>query len=109
MFGATGKTVGTKSMVTQEDDLASQRGAEDGTVQSPDLGLQESKIMWVLLLLLCPDMLFISVFRRRVDWRMLPLLGLLYAIALIDRTNLGIARAAGMDRDLVCTSLSLQF
>lgn len=32
---------------------------------------------------------------------MLPLLGLLYAIALIDRTNLGIARAAGMDHDLV--------
>ncbi|KAF9451529.1 MFS general substrate transporter [Macrolepiota fuliginosa MF-IS2] len=31
---------------------------------------------------------------------MLPLLGLLYAIALIDRTNLGIARTAGMDHDL---------
>ncbi|EKM81127.1 hypothetical protein AGABI1DRAFT_56500 [Agaricus bisporus var. burnettii JB137-S8] len=31
---------------------------------------------------------------------MLPVLGMLYAVALIDRTNLGIARAAGMDHDL---------
>ncbi|KAL9712047.1 hypothetical protein Ac2012v2_005123 [Leucoagaricus gongylophorus] len=37
---------------------------------------------------------------RRIDFRILPLLGLLYAIALIDRTNLSIARTAGMDRDL---------
>jgi hypothetical protein len=41
------------------------------------------------------------MFRRRVDWRMLPLLGFLYAVALIDRTNLGIARIAGMEKDLV--------
>ncbi|KAL0956452.1 hypothetical protein HGRIS_002600 [Hohenbuehelia grisea] len=33
---------------------------------------------------------------RQVDWRMLPLLALLYAVALIDRTNTGIARVAGM-------------
>lgn len=32
---------------------------------------------------------------------MLPLLGLLYAVALIDRTNLGIAYIAGMQSDLV--------
>ncbi|KAF8894002.1 major facilitator superfamily domain-containing protein [Infundibulicybe gibba] len=37
---------------------------------------------------------------RHVDWRMLPFLGLLYAVALIDRTNLGIARIVGMGRDL---------
>ncbi|KAF9464979.1 major facilitator superfamily domain-containing protein [Collybia nuda] len=37
---------------------------------------------------------------RKVDWRLLPLLGMLYALALIDRTNLGVARIAGMDRDL---------
>ncbi|KAJ2926035.1 hypothetical protein H1R20_g11061, partial [Candolleomyces eurysporus] len=37
---------------------------------------------------------------RKIDWRMLPLLGFLYAIALIDRTNLGIARIAGMEVDL---------
>lgn len=37
----------------------------------------------------------------QIDLRMLPLLGLLYAVALIDRTNLGIARAAGMEKDLV--------
>ncbi|KAF5341749.1 hypothetical protein D9611_001465 [Ephemerocybe angulata] len=37
---------------------------------------------------------------RKVDWRMLPLLGLLYALALIDRTNLSVARIAGMDVSL---------
>ncbi|KAF8070584.1 major facilitator superfamily domain-containing protein [Lyophyllum atratum] len=37
---------------------------------------------------------------RQIDFRMLPLLGLLYAVALIDRTNLGIARIAGMEKDL---------
>jgi len=39
-----------------------------------------------------------------VDWRMLPLLGLLYSIALIDRTNLGIARTAGMELQLVSST-----
>ena len=37
---------------------------------------------------------------RQVDWRMLPLLGVLYAISLIDRTNTGIARTAGMEQEL---------
>ncbi|KAK7036420.1 hypothetical protein VNI00_011617 [Paramarasmius palmivorus] len=37
---------------------------------------------------------------RRIDLRMLPLLGLLYSLALIDRTNLGVARVAGMGKDL---------
>jgi len=39
-----------------------------------------------------------------VDWRMLPLLGLLYSVALIDRTNLGVAYTSGMVPDLVCPS-----
>ncbi|EAU83959.1 hypothetical protein CC1G_09841 [Coprinopsis cinerea okayama7 len=43
---------------------------------------------------------FVKKTIRMVDWRMLPLLGLLYAVALIDRTNLGIARTAGMQEDL---------
>lgn len=42
--------------------------------------------------------------RRHIDWRILPLLGLLYSIALIDRTNLGVARITGMDVDLVWKS-----
>ncbi|KAF8653322.1 hypothetical protein AX16_004022 [Volvariella volvacea WC 439] len=37
---------------------------------------------------------------RFIDWRMLPLLSLLYAFALIDRINLGAARTAGMGVDL---------
>ncbi|KAJ7686518.1 major facilitator superfamily domain-containing protein, partial [Mycena rosella] len=37
---------------------------------------------------------------RRVDWRILPILGVLYALALIDRTNISIARVVGLDEDL---------
>jgi hypothetical protein len=40
--------------------------------------------------------------RRRVDWRVLPLLGLLYSISMVDRINLGVAREAGMGEALVC-------
>ena len=37
---------------------------------------------------------------RKVDWRLLPILGALYSIALIDRVNISAARVAGMDDDL---------
>ncbi|KIY63981.1 MFS general substrate transporter [Cylindrobasidium torrendii FP15055 ss-10] len=37
---------------------------------------------------------------RRVDWRMLPLLGFLYSVTIIDRSNMGIARTAGMGDEL---------
>ncbi|KDQ28221.1 hypothetical protein PLEOSDRAFT_61618 [Pleurotus ostreatus PC15] len=37
---------------------------------------------------------------RLVDFRVLPLLAVVYAIALIDRINLGVARTAGMGADL---------
>ncbi|KAG7091133.1 hypothetical protein E1B28_010187 [Marasmius oreades] len=40
---------------------------------------------------------------RRIDIRILPLLGILYSLALIDRTNLGVARIAGMGEDLGLT------
>ncbi|PPQ63040.1 hypothetical protein CVT24_005986 [Panaeolus cyanescens] len=37
---------------------------------------------------------------RRADFRLLPLLGMLNALSLIDRSNLGLARTAGMGKDL---------
>ncbi|KAH7069905.1 major facilitator superfamily domain-containing protein [Paraphoma chrysanthemicola] len=37
---------------------------------------------------------------RKIDWRLLPILGALYSISLIDRTNISNARVAGMERDL---------
>ncbi|KAF9268568.1 MFS general substrate transporter [Marasmius fiardii PR-910] len=40
---------------------------------------------------------------RRIDMRILPLFALLYSLALIDRTNLGVARIAGMGKDLGLT------
>ncbi|KAF6748836.1 major facilitator superfamily domain-containing protein [Ephemerocybe angulata] len=49
------------------------------------------------------DPKFVEQTLRKVDWRMLPLLGLLYSLALIDRTNLSVARIAGMDRSLGLT------
>ncbi|KAF4978624.1 hypothetical protein FZEAL_5027 [Fusarium zealandicum] len=38
---------------------------------------------------------------RRIDLRLLPILGVMYSISLIDRTNLGLALVAGMQEDLV--------
>ncbi|EAU83297.2 hypothetical protein CC1G_10738 [Coprinopsis cinerea okayama7 len=46
------------------------------------------------------DPAYVAKVIRRIDWRILPLLGLLYSIALIDRTNLGIARIVGLEEDL---------
>ncbi|KAI6361176.1 hypothetical protein MCOR25_006547 [Pyricularia grisea] len=37
---------------------------------------------------------------RRIDLRLLPILGLIYCISLIDRSNLGLAMIAGMSKDL---------
>lgn len=37
---------------------------------------------------------------RRIDKRLLPILGALYSIALIDRINISAARVAGMEADL---------
>ena len=37
---------------------------------------------------------------RKCDYRLIPLLGLLYLVAFIDRSNIGNARIAGMEDDL---------
>ncbi|KAK0219197.1 major facilitator superfamily domain-containing protein, partial [Armillaria fumosa] len=37
---------------------------------------------------------------RSVDWRLLPLLGTLHALAFIDKSNMGLARVTGMGDDL---------
>jgi hypothetical protein len=37
---------------------------------------------------------------RKLDWNMIPLLFLLYTLSVLDRTNLGNARIAGMSTDL---------
>lgn len=41
-----------------------------------------------------------SPHRRRIDMRLLPILGVMYSMSLIDRTNLGLALVAGMQEDL---------
>lgn len=37
---------------------------------------------------------------RKIDFRLLPILGCLYTIALVDRSNVAVARISGMDQDL---------
>jgi hypothetical protein len=37
---------------------------------------------------------------RKIDLRLLPILGALYCISLIDRTNISVARISGLDDDL---------
>ncbi|KAK5944760.1 hypothetical protein PMZ80_001960 [Knufia obscura] len=41
-----------------------------------------------------------KVLIRKIDRRLLPILGALYSIALVDRVNVSAARVAGMDEDL---------
>lgn len=40
---------------------------------------------------------------RKIDFRLLPILGCLYTIALVDRSNVAVARISGMDEDLGLT------
>ncbi|TFL07157.1 major facilitator superfamily domain-containing protein [Pterulicium gracile] len=51
----------------------------------------------------CPRLTQRTDFRRKVDLHLLPPLAFVYAFALIDRSNLGIARLVGMDEDLGIT------
>ena len=37
---------------------------------------------------------------RKVDVRLLPILGALYTIAMIDRSNISVARISGLDEDV---------
>jgi sugar phosphate permease len=37
---------------------------------------------------------------RKLDWRLLPIVFLLYSLAVLDRSNLGNARLAGMEDDI---------
>lgn len=54
----------------------------------------------MLLMPLLPDLVANKHFRRKLDFRLIPILGLMYAINGIDRTNLAVARIAGMEEDL---------
>lgn len=47
----------------------------------------------------CDSMLRKRVLRK-IDWRLLPMLGCLYTLALVDRSNVAVARISGMDEDL---------
>ena len=37
---------------------------------------------------------------RKIDWRLVPLLGLLYMLTFLDRVNIGNARLWNLERDL---------
>jgi MFS family permease len=38
--------------------------------------------------------------RRRIDWHLIPLLALLYLLSFLDRSNIGNARLAGIEKSL---------
>ncbi|KAF2814447.1 putative MFS nicotinic acid transporter Tna1 [Mytilinidion resinicola] len=40
---------------------------------------------------------------RKVDWRLLPLLSIIYLLSFLDRGNIGNARVAGLEKDLKLT------
>ena len=37
---------------------------------------------------------------RKIDWRLIPICGIMYCISLLDRTNLSAANIAGMSKEL---------
>lgn len=43
---------------------------------------------------------------RKMDWVLLPFLSLLYLLSFLDRTNIGNARLAGLEKDLGMTGLN---
>lgn len=48
----------------------------------------EAKIMWVPYhLFLTKVMVTDIIYRRKVDWRLIPILGILYSVAGLDRVN----------------------
>lgn len=76
-------------------------------IESPVYGIDEAHQKRVMCVpsSLSPDPTIMSQLTsvrisRRVDLRLLPILGIMYSISLIDRTNLGLAFVAGMDEDL---------
>lgn len=42
--------------------------------------------------------------RRKLDWNIIPLITVLYMLSVLDRSNIGNARIAGMSTDLNLTS-----
>lgn len=71
---------------TQKDDYLERLGSlrkqeEEGTFEPPSAE-EEAKVI------------------RKLDWRLLPLVFLLYTLAVLDRSNLGNAKIAGMAEDI---------
>ncbi len=46
---------------------------------------------------------------RKIDWTLVPFLALLYLLSFLDRTNIGNARLAGLEKDLGMDPNSLQY
>ncbi|KAL7276236.1 hypothetical protein RUND412_000772 [Rhizina undulata] len=46
------------------------------------------------------DLVYEQALIKKIDWKLLPILGALYSVALIDRTNMADAAVAGMIADL---------
>jgi hypothetical protein len=42
---------------------------------------------------------------RKIDWTLLPFLALLYLLSFLDRTNIGNARLAGLEKDIGMSGL----
>jgi MFS family permease len=50
-----------------------------------------------------PNSLAIQKVRRRVDFRLIPLLAFLYLLSFLDRVNIGNAKVAGLEKDVKIT------
>jgi len=85
-----------------EDVLAKEK--KNGLRVNEEVSLEqrqmESRIMYLPFLSFLPLANPLTLLRRKVDWRLIPILGLLYSVAGLDRVNLSNARVSGMNEDL---------
>ncbi|KAI9735370.1 MAG: hypothetical protein M1818_006565 [Claussenomyces sp. TS43310] len=80
----TDKILESEDLGVQKEDGRTVSSSEQGQDLAPDGDLEREKLR----------------ITRKIDMRLIPILGLLYAISGIDRANLAVARLAGMDAEL---------
>lgn len=78
----------TKEEIVEEqkvEDLQEKKFSSDNDIEASHVGISEAEAQRIL---------------KKVDYRLVPLLALLYLVAFIDRSNIGNAKIAGMVKDL---------
>jgi hypothetical protein len=77
------------------------KAAREGTDFDEELGTKRKISQYIIDVDMSPEQEQVEAkVLRKVDYRLIPILGLLYSVAGLDRVNLSNARIAGMNKDL---------